>query len=420
MKKLLHLGVAFAMSLSSLLTLSIPLAHAAAVTCTWTDGSGQDNNFSTSANWANDCGGVPGANGANVYNLVFPATASGFNPVLDIASLTVGTISFTGNGYDIVSSGGIGTDTLTVNGGITDSSSGLNNEIDLNLVVGGNQSFTAGANSHLIIGNGSTQISLGTRTLTLGNVLVNGPLVGSGSVIVNDPNYPADLTGLDLAAPSPSFTGSVSVNQGALFLDDAGALSAASLVTIASGAFVNGDGGASNLTVQSGGNIAPGHSPGCISATNLTESGTYLAQIGGTTACTGYDQIQVSNTVNVAGGTLQTSLVNGFTPSTGQSFTIINNSGGGPVSGTFIDLAEGATFTAGGVTFQISYVGGDGNDVVLTVVNPAVAQGASSSAPDAPNTGLAAVLGNPLEVLGVSTTAALTLVIVARRLKPVR
>ena len=37
------------------------------------------------------------------------------------------------------------------------------------------------------------------------------------------------------------------------------------------------------------------------------------------------------------------------------------------VSGTFTGLAENATFTIGLVTYRISYTGGTGNDVVLTV-----------------------------------------------------
>jgi hypothetical protein len=50
----------------------------------------------------------------------------------------------------------------------------------------------------------------------------------------------------------------------------------------------------------------------------------------------------------------------------GTSFTLINNDGTDAVVGTFKGLPEGATLTSGGMTFQISYVGGTGNDVVLT------------------------------------------------------
>jgi hypothetical protein len=36
--------------------------------------------------------------------------------------------------------------------------------------------------------------------------------------------------------------------------------------------------------------------------------------------------------------------------------------------GTFVDLPEGTIFTVGETRLQISYVGGDGHDVTLTVV----------------------------------------------------
>src|SRR5262249_34658265 len=39
-----------------------------------------------------------------------------------------------------------------------------------------------------------------------------------------------------------------------------------------------------------------------------------------------------------------------------------------PVSGTFSGLPEGAVITLGGNQFRISYVGGDGNDLVLTAI----------------------------------------------------
>jgi hypothetical protein len=57
-------------------------------------------------------------------------------------------------------------------------------------------------------------------------------------------------------------------------------------------------------------------------------------------------------------------------PPHGTQFTIIKNNGGSPVSGTFSGMPEGATFVTGSTTFQISYVGGSGHDVVLTVISP--------------------------------------------------
>jgi len=443
-KKLLNVGPALLLSLSALLTVSIPMAHAATFTCTWTDASGTDNNFSTATNWSNCNSVAPGA-GSDSYNLDFPSSALGFQPVDDIASLSVGTIAFDGTfsnpgngGYDLTASSP--SNVITVDGGITDTTDGpgntfgTGNEIDVNLTTAGAQTFSAGVNSVLILGDGTLSLNTGASTLTLGNVQVINPITGSGSLIVDDANYPADVSGVDLLASSPSFTGSVAVNTGALFVDDTGSLSSASQVTVASGALLKGgdnatSGGVSSLTVQSGGTVAPGHSPGCITASNATINGTYLAQIGGTNACADYDQLQVSGSVNVTGGTLQTSVINSFAPTAGQTFEIIDNTGGSAVTGTFAGLPEGATFTSGGATFKISYVGGTGNDVTLTVVGASGSSGSGSSgtsgssgssaaAPKTPNTGLDAVLANPAAIFAASSVAALTLVLTARRLKP--
>jgi hypothetical protein len=51
----------------------------------------------------------------------------------------------------------------------------------------------------------------------------------------------------------------------------------------------------------------------------------------------------------------------------GQVFTAISNTSASPISGTFANLADGSTFTVGRNKFQVSYSGGDGNDLTLTV-----------------------------------------------------
>jgi hypothetical protein len=52
----------------------------------------------------------------------------------------------------------------------------------------------------------------------------------------------------------------------------------------------------------------------------------------------------------------------------GQKYTIVDVVfGSNPIGGTFAGLPEGATFTSGNITFAITYAGGNGNDIVLTV-----------------------------------------------------
>jgi List-Bact-rpt repeat protein len=54
-------------------------------------------------------------------------------------------------------------------------------------------------------------------------------------------------------------------------------------------------------------------------------------------------------------------------PAVGTVFTLLDKASAGAITGTFSGLAEGATVTVGAVGMGISYIGGNGNDVTLTV-----------------------------------------------------
>ena len=131
-----------------------------------------------------------------------------------------------------------------------------------------------------------------------------------------------------------------------------------------------------------------------------------------------YDQIDVSYGAGLANGRLDLTYLEGGVIKKGDTFTIINNRGTSPIDGSamFKDLPEGAEVTVGGAIFKISYVGGDGNDVVLTALNDSVAPKASKDpkAPKAPNTGGEKLAVNLIgAIAGVASAAAL--LIVAKR-----
>jgi hypothetical protein len=127
-------------------------------------------------------------------------------------------------------------------------------------------------------------------------------------------------------------------------------------------------------TLTNGATISPGASPGILTvAGNFTmNSGTnFLGEINGTTVGTGYDQLGVNGTVSLGNATLSLSGTYLTTPLvTNDLFTLILNDGNSdPVLGTFVGLPEGShLFSGAGQDYTISYVGGDGNDVVLTAV----------------------------------------------------
>jgi autotransporter-associated beta strand protein len=135
-------------------------------------------------------------------------------------------------------------------------------------------------------------------------------------------------------------------------------------VTVLDG-LVGGTGVVGNLTAGPG-TLNPGVlGAGTLTAKNLTVSGIYAVDLNGPAAGQS-DQVKALGAVDLTGATLTVSL--GFTPSFGQTFTVVDNEGSDPVTGAFNGLAEGKIFAAKGRMFQINYTGGDGNDVVLTDV----------------------------------------------------
>jgi hypothetical protein len=89
--------------------------------------------------------------------------------------------------------------------------------------------------------------------------------------------------------------------------------------------------------------------------------------INGLTAGTQYEQLNVKGGVNLTGAVLELVQTGSFVPAAGN-WTLIVNDGTDPVVGTFDGLPEGAFVSHAGIQMRISYVGGTGNDVVLTRV----------------------------------------------------
>ena len=161
------------------------------------------------------------------------------------------------------------------------------------------------------------------------------------------------------------------------------------------GATLGGTGTVGALTVQSGGTLAPGTSPGTLhtSNLNLTSGATFTLEFAGTGAGQ-FDQLAVTGSVTLSGTIPLTLALGTFQPAPGTLFRIIDNDGTEPVSGGGLlswsgdALSEGGQFTVAGTgftrTFSISYAGGTGNDVVLTAVIPEIAvfTGASTAAGD--------------------------------------
>jgi PKD repeat protein len=152
-----------------------------------------------------------------------------------------------------------------------------------------------------------------------------------------------------------------------------GTFNGADVMTVQSGV-LRGT-GTINGVVETAGTTSPGLSPGVLTIDSSFINSSYTAAPGGALVIelaglepgTGYDQLRVAGPVNLAGSSFILSASTGFPA--GTTFTIIDNDGADPVISTFAGIPEGATIAKAGQHYIISYVGGDGNDVVLTQVD---------------------------------------------------
>lgn len=146
-------------------------------------------------------------------------------------------------------------------------------------------------------------------------------------------------------------------------------------LNLSSGATLKGNGTVNGVVKAASGSIvAPGiDGPGVLASGGVTLSaGANLAiQLGGTSpgsAADRYDQLTVTGAVSLGGATLGVTAHNGFSPSHGDTFVIIDQDGSDAVSGSFNGLAEGGSFAFASARMFVTYQGGDGNDVVLSYV----------------------------------------------------
>jgi autotransporter-associated beta strand protein len=269
---------------------------------------------------------------------------------LSSGTLTAGNSSALGSGTLTLQAG-----TLSVSGGAVS----LANAVTLagNVTIGGSLALTL---------SGALTLT-GNRTVTVSNTALT-----TFAGVVGQSTSGLGLTkagaGTLVVSASNTYTGLTTVSAGTLLVNG----SITGSVSVASGATLGGSGTTGAVTVSSGGVLLPGASghPGILSTGGVTFNGGAnftVALNGPTPGAGGYSQLIVSGAVSLNNSNLNVSV--GYAAKVGTSFTIIKNNGPNAVSGTFKSLPEGAKFTAGGMTFQITYKGGtSGKDVVITRV----------------------------------------------------
>jgi autotransporter-associated beta strand protein len=262
---------------------------------------------------------------------------------------------------------------LVINGGEVFSST-LNQILDTVPVT-----VNAPGQFRLMYANGTENIGslAGDGTVTLNNALLqlgwnNESAVFSGSIGGTDARLGKVGTGTQTLAGTSALTGNTSLLGGGGLIVN-GSLSSTVVVTAG---LIGGSGHVNAINAITGfGSIAPGPGPGgagtgilSTSALALSASMTLAVNLNGPTAGTGYDRLAVANAPVI--GNALVHVTRGYAPAGNATFTIVDNTSGNPVMGTFSGLSENTLFFVDGQAFRISYIGGDGNDVVLRALSP--------------------------------------------------
>ena len=328
---------------------------------TW-DGGGADNNLLTAANWVGDV--------APVVNddLIFPANAAKFSVNNNSTLLsTFRSITFEGGNYTFGGSALRLIDGLKVNAGVQ----AINTIVNL----AAPQTFFAGEGSVTTI----AVLSVGNFPLIFDGegIFVVAVITGTGAITKNG-------LGATLLAVASGFSGAININNGIFVVD---AIIPNSSVTVNAPVVIGQNnlsfGGIGGTGTIGATNIVSGAiSAGSFSSPigvltvqgnlNVSSNGYVVIKIGSRASAIEADRIKVNGTVNLSNPTLAPVFAGGNRPAIGQSFEIISNDGADAVVGAFANLPEGASFNGGlGLSFRITYRGGDGNDVVITRVNRA-------------------------------------------------
>jgi len=272
-----------------------------------------------------------------------------------------------------ITAGGSGTVTVAGTGGAFsgDSNYGV-------FIEGANARITSSGGAVSVTGQGGGSVASGSNygvyVNSSGQITAGGSgtvtVQGTGGVASGINNYGILVTGTSSRITSTS--GNVSVTG-------QGSGSAADIITQSAGA-ITSTSTTAGITLNSTNNGTWPNTFGTDVSTTATQKTTFGAgsklniDIDGLTVNTQYQQLGVIGMIDLNGAGL-TFAGSTFSPTVGNTFTIVDNDGTDPVIGTFNGLAQGASipnFLGSGLSATITYVGGTGNDVVLTVVNNVV------------------------------------------------
>lgn len=215
-------------------------------------------------------------------------------------------------------------------------------------------------------GNGWGGTGQGSGLFLQAETVTFAPEAGK-TVIVADDVAGSGTAGLILAGDGTlvlgghdTYAGPTLVQHGVLQIDG----THTSPVTVETGGTLTGSGTTGVVDIQRGGTIAAHGGPAALTTGDLSLDGgaSFAVAIGGREPAE-YGRVAVNGTVSLAGA--QLAVTSTVELATGTAITIVTNDGSDAVNGAFRGLPEGAALTVNGQVLNITYRGGDGNDVVL-------------------------------------------------------
>lgn len=248
------------------------------------------------------------------------------------------------------------------------------------LTGGGSITLSAGSTIQGGVNNGSTLINL-DNTISGAGTIEEG---GFGLVTVNQGTITANVSGQTLLLDQGNSSNGVT-NSGLLQASNGGILAFQMPVNNANGTIqanagstvqflnpttinagvINGSGTLTGSLTLNGGTITPGYqatlTPGVLTlnGTYAQTAGVFNAILGSTT---NYSILNVSGSINLsAGALLNIAFANGFTPANGDTFTILDSTGGS-LTGHFSN--DTSSFVLDGFTWTLNYTG---NEAILSV-----------------------------------------------------
>ncbi len=243
------------------------------------------------------------------------------------------------------------------------------------------------AGASVTVENGGLWTMNPTNFETLGRLQGDGRLdIGPGGIltvsnsvsctfagVVSGPGtlHKRGLASLSVTGQSPAYTGPVTLFDGTYKVDG---YFGNSPITVKVSSVLRGSGAAGDVTVENGGAVrmdppGPGAQGGAMqwNSANFQAGGVLAAQFFGPHPTAGNDSLYVLN--NVTLGNSAHSFGFSYPPHEGDVITLIQKIAPGAVAGAFSGFPESALRTISGIPVVMSYLGGNGNDVTLTVTN---------------------------------------------------